>query len=130
MGADFFRVIKDIQDFYKKKGKKFSNGIQTNGTLITNELLELIRETQDFQIGLSLDGPEEIHNKTRIYENGRGSFDDVMRGLNLISREKKNRRAGVICVVSKQNINSHKELYNFFKNGKNPPNFSRTFDSQ
>lgn len=113
MGIDFYKRIKEIQDFYKKKGNRFSNGIQTNGTLITQELIEFCKRTKDFHIGLSIDGPEELHNKTRIYPDGSGSFKEVMRGQGLLRNNGVG--GGAICVVNSNNINSFNELYDFFK---------------
>lgn len=115
MGLEFYELIKDIQSFYTKKGKRFSNSIQTNGTLITNELLDFIEETGDFHIGMSLDGPKDIHNKTRVYKDGKGSFKDVMGAVDLIKKRKKCVGGGVICVITEQNINNPKKLYEFFK---------------
>lgn len=114
MGIDFFRVVQNVQEFYRKSGKRFSNGIQTNGTLITNDLLKFIEETKDFHIGMSIDGPEEIHNKTRVYGDGRGSFEDVMLGFDLTKRNGRT-GSGVICVVSAKNVGYPEELYHFFK---------------
>jgi len=114
MGADFYRVVKDVQDFYKKRGKVFSNGIQTNGTLVDNAILEFIEQTGDFHLGMSIDGPEEIHNQTRVYSNGEGSFKKVLVGLEK-ARGRKHVGGGAICVVSAKNINHPKILYEFFK---------------
>lgn len=113
MGVEFFKIINDIQNFYKKREKLFSNSIQTNGILIDNELIELIGKTGDFHIGFSIDGPEEIHNTLRTYENGKGSFKDVMSGFELLKNNKK--KGGAICVVNAKSINYPKKLYDFFK---------------
>ena len=120
MGVDFYRQVRDVQKHYSEsKGVKFENSIQTNGTLITEDLLDFIEESKDFHLGMSLDGPEYLHNQTRIFRNGRGSFKRVMRGLNLAKRRNKKGRGriggGVICVISSQNIRHPKELYYFFK---------------
>ena len=113
MGVDFFREIKTLQTFYEARGKKFSNGIQTNGTLLDDEILQFCEETEDFHIGTSLDGPEEIHNMTRIYSNGDGSFRDVLRGIKLAQKRGVGR--GAICVISSENIDHPREIYDFFK---------------
>lgn len=113
MGIDFFRAVKDVQDFYRKKEKKFSNGIQSNATLVTPELVDFIKKTRDFNVGTSIDGPREVHNRTRIYADGTGSFDDVLTGQKLLKRERIG--GGAICVINAQNIDFPQELYNFFK---------------
>lgn len=113
MGIDFFRVVKDVQDFYRKKGKRFSNGIQSNSTLVTPELVDFVKKTRDFHVGTSIDGPKEIHNRTRVYADGTGSFEDVLSGQRLLRDQKIG--GGAICVVNAQNINYSQELYDFFK---------------
>ncbi|MCL5018391.1 MAG: radical SAM protein [Candidatus Pacearchaeota archaeon] len=116
MGIDFYKSVKDIQNFYKKKGNKFSNGIQTNGTLIAPDLINFCEQTKDFHIGVSIDGPKEIHDKTRIYKDGSGSFDEALNGQKLLRGKRIG--GGVICVLSSKNINHPQELYNFFKSEK------------
>ncbi len=113
MGVDFYKVIKDVQDFYRKRGKKFSNGIQSNATLVTPELVDFVKKSRDFHVGTSIDGPEEIHNRTRIYSDGRGSFEDVLAGQKLLRGKRTG--GGAICVVNAQNVDFSRELYDFFK---------------
>lgn len=82
-GAEFFRdavsIIRDV--IGPNIGSSF--GVQTNGTLITEKVIKIFNE-EDISIGLSLDGPQIVNDKYRIYTNGRGSFDDVMRGIQLL----------------------------------------------
>lgn len=114
MGINFFKQVRDIQKFYEKKGHKFSNSIQTNGTLINKEILEFIKKEKDFYLGVSLDGPKEINDKTRVYPSGNGSFKEIINGIHLI-KELGIRGGGTICVINSQNINKPQELYDFFK---------------
>ena len=67
-GIDFFKKVIIIQ---KEMGEDytFENTIQTNGTLITEEIADFFRDYK-FNVGLSLDGPEEINNRTRSYSKG------------------------------------------------------------
>ncbi len=116
MGIDFYRSVKDIQDFYRKRNKNFSNGIQTNGTLINYNLINFCKETNDFHLGLSIDGPEKIHNLTRIYSNEKGSFEEVIKKQKLLKRNGLN--SGAICVIQSKNIEYPQELYHFFKSEK------------
>lgn len=113
MGLDFYSLVRDIQDFYEKRDKEFSNSIQTNATLITENFVEFVRRTRDFHPSTSVDGPEDVHNRTRVYSDGRGSFSDVMKGLRLMKGRKKG--GGVICIVNAQNIEDAEGLYRFFK---------------
>lgn len=115
MGVDFYSVVQDVQRFYaQRKGKGFSNGIQTNGTLVDTQILDFITRSRDFHVGMSMDGPPELHNATRVYPDGRGSFEDVFRGVQK-TRSRRRAGGGVICVVSAGNIDHPQELYDFFK---------------
>ena len=78
MGVDFFRRVVALQKKYGRDGQNVGNSIQTNGTLITEELAKLFAEYH-FLAGVSLDGPAEIHNVYRKYANGRGTHADVMK---------------------------------------------------
>ncbi len=60
--------------------------IISNGTLIDEEIAKFCR-THDMYISISIDGPEEIHNKTRIYKGGQGTYKEVIRGLKLLQKE-------------------------------------------
>ena len=64
---------------------------------------------------MSLDGPKELHNRTRIYKGGGGSFKDVMGAVNSVRKRKKDIGGGAICVVNAKNIEYPKQLYEFFK---------------
>ncbi len=99
------------------KKRNIDISIQTNGTLITDEVIELFKK-YDFSIGLSLDGCNEKQNYQRVYPNGVNSFDRVMSSLNKL--KKYNVRFGLIMSIAKQHIGCEKELYNFI--GEN--NFS------
>ncbi len=80
MGIDFFRRSVDVVGRYLRPGQRPVYTIQTNGTLLDAEWAEFFRE-HDFLVGLSIDGPREIHDAYRIDKGGKGSFDRVMRGL-------------------------------------------------
>lgn len=110
MGSEFYESVRDLQK--EIDPKKFVNGIQTNASLLTEQLL-LFFKKEDFNIGISIDGPKHLHDLTRIYPDGRGTFDDVMKSVNLM--KEKSMRTGAICVLSKCNIGNIDEIYDFFK---------------
>lgn len=93
---------------------KIRNGIQTNGSIIDNEWIELFKK-HDVSIGVSIDYPPEIHNKLRPFWNGKGSFDKVFSNLHLFL-EAGFKSLSVISVLSKLNLNFIEETYRFFKN--------------
>ena len=114
MGIDFFKYVTKLTDFYKKGGYNIKNSIQTNGTLLDGEFIEyLTNKEHEFFIGLSLDGPKEIHDKTRHYKNKVGSFNEVWKNVLILKKYKK--KIGAISVINKLNINYISEIYKFFK---------------
>ena len=67
LGLDYFQKIIRFQEKYKPSNKKIINGIQTNGTLLDKETVGFFKEN-NFGIGISLDGPQFIHDKNRFYK--------------------------------------------------------------
>jgi uncharacterized protein len=72
-----------VQSRFRRAGQLIKNTIQTNGTRLTPEWLRFLRENQ-FAVGVSLDGPPEIHDRYRRYASGRGSSSDVATGIRLL----------------------------------------------
>lgn len=127
MGVEFFEKIVEIEKPLRVDGYRIVNGIQSNGTLVDDAFLDFCEEQNDFDIGLSLDGPKEMHNATRPYKTGNGSFDDVYKTVKLVQKrneelrqdgKKGNLGGGVICILNKLNIDRVEELYNFFHDEK------------
>ncbi len=83
-----FDLLKKCVEYSKKvlKGKKISFGITTNLTLLTKEMATFFNK-ENFNITASIDGPKEIHDEYRKYKNGKGSFEDSLRGLKLLLNE-------------------------------------------
>lgn len=111
-GLDFFRKVVTIQKALLPSGRSIMNGIQTNGTLITDEWGSFLSR-EGFYVGISLDGPEQYHNINRTRHDGKGSFAEVMRGLDII--RKHNVPHEFLCVVSNDNVHAPLEIYRFFK---------------
>ena len=80
MGLDFFRRSVELAERYLRPGQRAVYSIQTNGTLLDEEWAAFFKE-HDFLIGLSIDGPRELHDTFRVNKGGKGSFDQVMTGL-------------------------------------------------
>jgi len=85
MGLDFFRRSVELARQYAPPGQRISFTIQTNGTLLTGEWAEFFRE-HGFLVGLSIDGPREIHDAYRVDKGGKGSFTRVLAGLDVLRR--------------------------------------------
>jgi uncharacterized protein len=83
MGLDFFRRSVEITQKYLQPGQRALHTIQTNGTKLDAEWAAFFKE-HGFLVGISIDGPREIHDTYRVTRGGRGSFDQVMRGLDAL----------------------------------------------
>ena len=86
--------------------------IQTNASLLNDEWCEFFIKSK-MQVGVSIDGPEHINDRNRISRNGKGSFEQVMNGINLL--KKHNIEFTVIAVLTKYSLNFPEEIYHFFK---------------
>jgi serine-type anaerobic sulfatase-maturating enzyme len=80
MGIDFFRRSVELAERFLAPGQRAVYTIQTNGTLLDSEWASFFRE-HDFLVGISIDGPRKMHDAYRVNKGGKGSFDQVMRGL-------------------------------------------------
>lgn len=82
LGLDFYRKAMEFEAKYSG-GKTIHNTLQTNGTLVTKEWADFFRENE-FLVGISLDGPQDIHDRYRRDKGGAPTFDRVMHGLSLL----------------------------------------------
>jgi len=80
MGVEFFRRSVDLVAQSLKPGQHAEYTSQTNGTKLDAQWAEFFK-ANDFLVGISIDGPHELHDTFRVTRGGRGSFDQVMRGL-------------------------------------------------
>ncbi len=111
MGIDFYRKALKFQNKYAN-GKRVDNIFQTNGTLIDEEYCKLFRDN-NFLIGVSIDGPEELHDLYRKNNSGRGSFAEVMKGIELL--HKFDVEFNTLSVVNRENAYHPLEVYHFLK---------------
>lgn len=112
IGLEFFHKIVVLQERYKGK-KKIVNSIQTNGILIDELWCEFLKKN-NFLVGLSLDGPREIHDRYRVDNCGMGSFDKVYKALKFF--QKYEVEYNVLACVTKDACKEGLSIYNFFKN--------------
>ena len=112
MGVDFYRRAIALQDQYRRPGMTFENTMQTNGTLLDDEWCEFLKEN-NFLIGISIDGPRELHDAHRVDKGGHGTFDRVMRGLRLL--QKHGVEYNVLITVNRVNADFPLEVYRFFR---------------
>lgn len=88
LGVDYFRKVVELQKKHSL-GKKINNSFQTNGVLLDDEWGSFL-SSNNFLVGLSIDGPKEIHDKYRVFKGGQDSFDDVMNGISILKNIKLN----------------------------------------
>jgi uncharacterized protein len=111
-GLDYFRKIVAIERRLSPPGRTVANGMQTNGTLLDEEWGRFLA-AEGFSVGLSLDGPREIHDRHRRARDGRSSFDDAMRGWEILRRH--GVPTDVLCVVGAHNVDRPLEVTGFFR---------------
>ncbi len=73
-------AVHEARAMAKARGKEISFSITTNGTLVTREIAGFLKEN-GVSVCVSIDGPREVHDVNRPYASGRGSYDDVERGI-------------------------------------------------
>lgn len=108
-------IIESITDKFIDRviGTKWENnftfGFNTNGTLLeSEESRAFINKYPFFKYGISIDGPEEVHNKNRVYKNGNGTFSNTIIGLSILPKD----RTFIDSVISKNNIG---DLYSILR---------------
>lgn len=83
MGLEFFERAVELQHEYARDGVRVVNTMQTNGVLLDHEWCDFLREN-DFLVGISVDGPERLHDAYRTDKGGNPSFESVMAGVELL----------------------------------------------
>jgi uncharacterized protein len=112
MGIDFFRRSLELVRQHAPAGQRVLNTIQTNATLIDDEWAEFFK-ANDFLVGVSIDGPREIHDAFRVDKGGKPTFDRVIRGLDALKRHDVDWNA--ITTVNAANGDHGREVYTFLR---------------
>jgi uncharacterized protein len=112
MGLDFFRRSIELVDRYRKPWQRIDYTIQTNGVLVNEKWARFFKE-HNFLVGLSVDGPEELHDAYRVDKRGRGSFERVMTGYRHLQAEDVD--VNVLCTVHAMNQDRPLDVYRFFR---------------
>jgi uncharacterized protein len=111
LGLDFFARAVDLEEKYMQ-GRPFRNTIQTNGTMLNGQWCEFLASNK-FLVGLSLDGPESVHDFYRKDGRGKPTFSKVMAGLKLLQQH--GVEYNVLACVAAETAKHPLEVYNFFK---------------
>lgn len=112
LGLDYFRRIVELQRKYQPPGRTIRNGIQTNGTLLDEEWCRFLA-AQGFSVGLSMDGPRELHDRYRISKGGTATHKRVLQTYRILRQHRI--PCDMLCVVHNQNVRQPTAVYRFFK---------------
>ena len=112
MGLDFFRRSVELQKKYARPGTRIENTFQTNGILLNDEWCRFFHEN-DFLVGLSMDGPDGLHDFYRKDKGGHPTFDRVVRGARLLQEHKV--EFNILCTINSQNADHPLDAYRFFR---------------
>jgi serine-type anaerobic sulfatase-maturating enzyme len=111
-GLEFFEKLVELQKRYGRTGQTVSNALQTNGILIDDNWCRLFKQ-YNWLVGISMDGPEEMHDRYRVNKQGKGTWKKVMRGVETL--QKHGVEFNVLCVLSQANVEQPREIYKFFR---------------
>jgi len=111
LGMDYYRKALELQNKYSR-GKTIENVLQTNGTLLNDDWCRFFRDNH-FLIGISLDGPEHVHDRYRLNKAGKPTFAQTMKGLELLVKHQV--EFNTMSVVNDYSTQYPLEIYRFLK---------------
>ena len=112
MKVEFFRRAVELVERYRKPGQAVQHTFQTNGMLLDDEWCTFFKEN-NFLVGLSVDGPRELHDAYRRDRRQQGTFDRVMLGLGHLKRH--GVEFNILCTVNAANEKHGRAVYRFFR---------------
>lgn len=112
MKLDFFRRSIELVEKYRRADQKVQHTFQTNGLLIDDDWCLFFKQ-HNFLVGLSVDGPRELHDAYRVDRRGTGTFDLVMRGWQHL--RKHGVEFNILCTVNAANEQHGRAVYRFLR---------------
>jgi uncharacterized protein len=112
MGLEFFRRAVALAESHRRPAQEVSHSFQTNGVVIDDLWAEFFAENK-FLVGLSIDGPKDVHDSFRVNKAGRGTFDQVVRGWWCLQRH--GVKTNILCTVHAANEHRPLDVYRFFR---------------
>ena len=112
MPLDFYEHAFQLIEQVNKQGIRVNSALQTNGTLITEEWCDFIKR-RGVKMSVSLDGPQHIHDRARVDRAGKGTFERVMRGIELL--QKHGIKPAIIMVLTAYALDYADEIWHFFE---------------
>lgn len=112
LGFDYFRKIVALQQRHARPGQRIENDLQTNGTLLDDDWCVFLKQHR-FLVGVSIDGPRELHDRYRVTKGGRPTFDEVLRGVRLL--QKHHVLFNTLTCVNRVNARRPLDVYRFLR---------------
>jgi uncharacterized protein len=112
LGLDYFRTVVALQRRHRPAGRRVINNLQTNGTLL-DEAWARFLAAEGFLVGLSLDGPAELHDRYRVTRGHRPTHAQALRAWRLLQRHRV--PCDLLCAVHDQNVYAPVAVYRFFR---------------
>lgn len=112
LGVDYYRRVVEFQRKHRPAGWTIRNGMQTNGVLLDEEWAKFLAG-ESFNVGISLDGPAELHDPYRVNRGGQATHRQVMRGYDLLRQH--GLQPDILCVVHTMNVGHPLDVYRFFR---------------
>jgi len=112
LGLDFFRRVVELQRKHMPRDRRIVNGIQTNGTLLDEGWCRFLA-AERFTVGLSLDGPREMHDRFRVTKDGKPTHEETIRGYRMLQKHRVPTEC--LCVVNGYNVRFPLKVHRFFK---------------
>lgn len=110
LGIDFYRKVVALQQKYRQPGKQVENDLQTNGTLLDDEWCRFLKVNR-FLVGLSIDGPRDLHDTWRLTKSRKPTFDLVIAAYGLLRRHEI--PVNTLTVVNRLNATRPLDVYRF-----------------
>jgi uncharacterized protein len=112
MGLDFFHKAVDYQRKYRQPRQKINNSLQTNAVLLNDEWCQFFKQ-YNFLLGVSLDGPRELHDTYRVDKGGQPTFERVIHGVRLL--QKHCVEYNILACVNDRTAQHPLDVYHFFR---------------
>jgi len=112
LGLDYFRKIVALERKHQPSNQSIANGIQTNGILLDDDWCRFLA-AEGFAVGLSLDGPREMHDRYRVTKDNKPTHEQTMQGYKLLQQHQV--YTDILCVVNAHNVQHPTQVYRFFK---------------
>jgi uncharacterized protein len=112
LGLDYFRKIVALQRKHQPADRDIINGMQTNGTLLDEDWCRFLA-AEGFAVGISMDGPPEMHDRYRRTRDGRPVHEQTMRGYQLLRQHQI--PCEILCVVGVHNVEFPSDVYRFLR---------------